>query len=203
MAASTASHSNRRDSQNVQRVFYGFRHVIGTFLHPALRRDPRRLPNHVIRYRTPNVIDACRGNMRQREAITKNSGGMAGICHNGASCVTGCQIFFALPIFLWYLSTMMKSYVGIVSKSGIELFYPEDPVTVRFLWRRAQRQKGKVACVWGVLSSEAAELVQLEISLGWTREALDHLQQHARDYGFIVPYREELESPFVSRAVAQ
>jgi hypothetical protein len=67
---------------------------------------------------------------------------------------------------------MMKSYVGIVSKNGIELFYPEDPATVRFLWRRVQRQKGRVACVWGVLPADAAELIQIEISLGWTREAM-------------------------------
>ena len=87
---------------------------------------------------------------------------------------------------------MMKSYVGIVSKSGIEAFYPEDPATVRFLWRRAQRQNGRVACFWGVLSGEAAEFIQIELALGWNREALDHLQQHARDYGFIVPFREDV-----------
>ena len=86
---------------------------------------------------------------------------------------------------------MMKSYVGIVSKSGIEAFYPEDPATVRFLWRRAQRQTGRIACFLGVLPSDAAEFIQIEIALGWNREALDHLQQHARDYGFIVPFRED------------
>ena len=90
---------------------------------------------------------------------------------------------------------MMKSYVGIVSKSGIELFYPEDPATVRFLWRRAQRQKGRVACFWGVLSCGCSRVDpdRSGHSAG-TREALDHLQQHARDYGFIVPFREDLES---------
>ncbi len=88
---------------------------------------------------------------------------------------------------------MMKSYVGIVSPLGIERFYPEDPATVRFLWRRVQRQKnGRVACVWAVLASEAAELIQMELALGWKREALDHLQQHARDYGFIVPYQDDV-----------
>ena len=87
---------------------------------------------------------------------------------------------------------MMKSYVGIVSRNGIELFYPEDPATVRFLWRRVQRQKGRVACVWSVLPADAAELIQIEISLGWTREAMDHMQQHAREYGFIVPYKDEV-----------
>ena len=86
----------------------------------------------------------------------------------------------------------MKSYGGIVSKDGIELFYPEDPDAGRFLWRRVQRQKGRVACVWSVLPADAAELIQIEISLGWTREAMDHMQQHAREYGFIVPYQDEV-----------
>ena len=87
---------------------------------------------------------------------------------------------------------MMKSYVGLVGPHGIERFYPEDPTTVRFLWRRSQRQKGRVACVWAVLASEAAEFIQMELALGWKREALDHLQQHARDYGFIVPYQDNV-----------
>lgn len=88
---------------------------------------------------------------------------------------------------------MMKSYVGIVSKNGIELFYPEDSATIRFLWRRAIRQKGRVACVWGVLSKDAAELIEIEIALGWTREALVHLQENARDYGFLVPVRDDFD----------
>ncbi|MEZ5940271.1 MAG: hypothetical protein R3C18_02690 [Planctomycetaceae bacterium] len=87
---------------------------------------------------------------------------------------------------------MMKSYVGIVGSLGVECFYPEDPATVRFLWRRVQRQKGRVACVWAVLAAESAELIQMELALGWKREALDHLQQHARDYGFIVPYQDNV-----------
>ncbi len=82
---------------------------------------------------------------------------------------------------------MMQSYVGIVSKSGIEQFYPEEPDTIRFLMRRVRRQRGQVACFWGVLSTEAANFIEIEIALGWTREALVHLQQEARDYGFIVP----------------
>lgn len=87
---------------------------------------------------------------------------------------------------------MMKSFVGIVSQRGIELLCSEDPATVQFLWRRAKRQKGKVACVWAVLPSETADLIQMEIALGWKREGLDHLQQQAREYGFIVPYHDDL-----------
>ena len=53
----------------------------------------------------------------------------------------------------------------------------------------------------GVLPADAAEFIQIEIALGWNREALDHLQQHARDYGFIVPFREDI-APHASERMA-
>ena len=86
---------------------------------------------------------------------------------------------------------MLKAFVGIVSQRGIEVFCPEDPATVRFLWRRAQRERGRVACFWSVIPSEAVELIEATLNLGLAREALDLLQQLARDYGFLVPYQEE------------
>jgi hypothetical protein len=86
---------------------------------------------------------------------------------------------------------MMQAFVGIVSQRGIELFCPEDPATIRFLWRRAQRERGRAACFWSVLPSEAVELIEAALNLGQLQEALDLLQQLARDYGFLVPYREE------------
>ena len=86
---------------------------------------------------------------------------------------------------------MMQAFVGIVSQRGIELFYPEDPATVRFLWRRVQRQKGRVACFWSVLPSDAAMSIQAAIALGWNCEALAMLQQHSRDYGRILPFPDD------------
>jgi len=86
---------------------------------------------------------------------------------------------------------MLQAYVGIVSPWGIELFYPEDPDTIRFLWRRVQRAHGRSACFWSVLSGEAVELIQAALDLSQQQEALDLLQQSARDYGFMVPHSEE------------
>jgi hypothetical protein len=86
---------------------------------------------------------------------------------------------------------MLKAFVGIVSHRGIEVFCPEDPATIRFLWRRAQRERGRAACFWSVIPSEAVELIEATLNLGLAREALDLLQQLARDYGFLVPYQEE------------
>ena len=86
---------------------------------------------------------------------------------------------------------MLQAFIGIVSHRGIEVFCPEDPATVRFLWRRAQRERGRAACFWSVIPSEAVELIEATLNLGLAREALDLLQQLARDYGFLVPYREE------------
>ena len=94
---------------------------------------------------------------------------------------------------------MLQAYVGIVSPSGIELFCPEDPATVRFLWRRVRRHPGRAACFWSVLPSDAVELVQAALLQGFPRHALDLIQQQARDYGFITPDTEE----FTSRPVAR
>ena len=89
---------------------------------------------------------------------------------------------------------MLQAYVGIISPSGIELFCPEDPVTVRFLWRRVQRQPGRAACFWSVLPSDAVELIQAALLQGFPQHALDLIQQQARDYGFILPDDEESTS---------
>jgi hypothetical protein len=86
---------------------------------------------------------------------------------------------------------MLQAFVGIVSQQGIELFCPEDPATVRFLWRRAQRARGRAACFWSVLPSEAVELIEAALNLGQAREALDILQELARDYGFLIPHQED------------
>ncbi len=86
---------------------------------------------------------------------------------------------------------MLQAFVGIVSQRGIELFCPEDPATVRFLWRRAQRQQGRAACFWSVIPSEAVQLIETALWHGLPREAFHLLQQRAHDYGLLVPHHEE------------
>jgi len=98
---------------------------------------------------------------------------------------------FAFSEQLWYGSGMLQAFVGIMSPKGIENFYPEDPTTVHFLWRRVERQKGRVTCFWSVLPSEAAVVIEAAVALGWNQEALCMLQQHSREYGRIVPFRDD------------
>lgn len=82
---------------------------------------------------------------------------------------------------------MLQAFVGIVSREGLEAFCPEHPQTIRFLWRRAQRERGRVACFWCVMPDETAQHVQAAIECGQLAEALLLLQQQAREYGFILP----------------
>ncbi len=86
---------------------------------------------------------------------------------------------------------MLQAYVGIVSQRGIELFCSEDPDTIRILWSRVKRAGGLSACFWSVVSNEAADLIKTALKLDHRREALDLLQQSARDYGFLIPHIEE------------
>jgi hypothetical protein len=93
---------------------------------------------------------------------------------------------------------MLQAFIGIVSQRGIELLCPEDAATERFLWRRAQRERGRAACFWSVIPSEVVELIKDALTCGLPGDALNLLQQQARDYGFLVPYRDESASPHVA-----
>lgn len=112
-------------------------------------------------------------------------------CHGSLPMSRPRNSHFDFQSELWYGSDMLQAYVGIVSQRGIELFCPEDPDTIRFLSRRVQRAQGRSACFWSVLSGEAVQIIQATLNLSHPQEALDLLQQLARDYGFLVPYSEE------------
>lgn len=94
---------------------------------------------------------------------------------------------FALRPELWYELNMWHAYIGIVSPQGLELFCPEHPQTARFLRRRAQREAGRLACFWSVISDEAVKHIQAALRRGQSAEALGFLQQQAREYGFLSP----------------
>jgi hypothetical protein len=85
---------------------------------------------------------------------------------------------------------MLQAYIGIVSRRGLELFCP-DPQTVRFLWRRARRERGRVACYWSVLSAEVAEPIRIALLLGQPWDALDRMQQQAYDCGLLLPWDDD------------
>jgi len=80
---------------------------------------------------------------------------------------------------------MLQAYVGIVSRRGIEVFCPEYPGTVRFLFRRARRTRGGTACFWCVLADEAAKHVRTTLRFGQPQRAFEFLQTNARDIGLL------------------
>jgi hypothetical protein len=86
---------------------------------------------------------------------------------------------------------MLHSYLGLASQHGLEVFCPEQPHAVHFLWRRARRARGRVACFWTVLPAEAAQFVQVALQVGCPREALDLLERHAHQSGTLLPFDEE------------
>lgn len=85
------------------------------------------------------------------------------------------------------IRAMLQAYIGIVSRRGLEVFCPEHPQTMRFLWQRARRERGRVACYWSVLSPEVAEPIRGALLLGQPWDALDLLQQQSYDCGLLFP----------------
>jgi hypothetical protein len=82
---------------------------------------------------------------------------------------------------------MLQAFIGIVSRQGLELICPEHPQTARFLRRRVQREAGKLACFWSVIPEEVVKPIQAALRRGQSAEALEFLQQQAREYGFFFP----------------
>jgi len=86
---------------------------------------------------------------------------------------------------------MLHSYLGLASQHGLEIFCLEQPHAVQFLWRRARRAQGRVACFWTVMPAEAARFVEVALQVGCPREAMDLLEQHAHESGTLLPFDEE------------
>lgn len=82
---------------------------------------------------------------------------------------------------------MLQAFVGIVSQRGLEVFCPERPETVRFLWRRVRRTPGQTTCIWSVLADDAAAGVQNALDSVGPEFALGCLQQTAREVGTLWP----------------
>ena len=82
---------------------------------------------------------------------------------------------------------MLQAFVGIVSQRGLELFCPEHPDTVQFLWRRARRSRGIAACFWSVIPDDAAASVQNALHFVGPDVALAYLQQTVQRIGPLLP----------------
>lgn len=82
---------------------------------------------------------------------------------------------------------MLQAFVGIVSQRGLELFCPEHPDTVQFLWRRARHTRGKAACFWSVIPDDDAASVQNALHFVGPDVALAYLQQTVQKIGPLLP----------------
>lgn len=83
---------------------------------------------------------------------------------------------------------MLKSYVGIVTRIGLEAFLPENEWTARALLSRAYcRRKEQAVCWWAVLTDTAAAEILSHIEQGDRLAALATLDETATQLGPILP----------------
>lgn len=78
---------------------------------------------------------------------------------------------------------MNDSYIGLVTRSGLQALYPESKHVVRFLERRAFRRPPYSILIWAVLASNIAECIEYELSIGEAVSALKILQLEALYFG--------------------
>lgn len=83
---------------------------------------------------------------------------------------------------------MARSYVGTISRRGLESLLPETEHAVPFLIRRAYRRRPTEAvCYWAVMDDTTARDVEEQLRWQWYEEALLTLQVRAMDIGTILP----------------
>jgi len=104
------------------------------------------------------------------------------------------QSFCYAPVTYGTYERMLQSYLGLASAHGLEVFCPEQPHLVHFLWRRARRLREPVVCFWTVISAEAAQQILVALHLGGHHEALDLLQRQSHECGRLLPEDEEVSA---------
>ena len=81
---------------------------------------------------------------------------------------------------------MLKSYVGIASRNGLERFCPGHPEVTRFLAIQASRLKRQRAVlVWAAVSDIVADEIMDELRFGEKQAALQLLQSSAHECGLV------------------
>lgn len=92
---------------------------------------------------------------------------------------------------------MLKSYVGIVTRRGLESFFPEDDHVLRFLMRRTYRSRqSNAVCFWAVMEDSIADTIKFLLECGLPDEASLTLQYLATEFGTVCP--EEPKDPVFS-----
>lgn len=82
---------------------------------------------------------------------------------------------------------MLKSYVGIASRNGLERFCPDHPEVTRFLAIQASRLKRhRAVLVWAAVSEVIADEIMDELRYGDKQVALQMLQTSAHECGLVM-----------------
>ena len=91
---------------------------------------------------------------------------------------------------------MVKSYVGTITRKGLESLFPENDHIVRFLVRRAYRIRPPSAlCYWAVMPDSAAAHIARQLSCGDHGPALVTLHASAVGLGTMLPEETEEIDP--------
>lgn len=82
---------------------------------------------------------------------------------------------------------MLKSYVGIATRNGLERLCPDHPEVARFLSIQAGRlRRQRAVLVWAVMPEAAADEIMDELQFGEKLAALRLLQSTSRECGQLV-----------------
>lgn len=85
---------------------------------------------------------------------------------------------------------MIASYVGLITRRGLEVFFPETDHASRFMQRRLRRFRHVPACgVWFVLDGGIAEIVGELVASDEGGAAWAIVELQARDGGILLPER--------------
>ena len=82
---------------------------------------------------------------------------------------------------------MVRAYIGIVTRRGLEALYEENDHVVRFLNRRVCRGRRAGGLLWAVMDDDAADFVGVQLALGEMQAALRSLEAYAHYYGPMFP----------------
>jgi len=80
---------------------------------------------------------------------------------------------------------MNDSWIALADRHGLKLLILETSHTIRFMLRRAERQKAE--CFWVVLTPHHAQFIEQMLRLGDAAAALRLLEHLATNMGRIVP----------------
>ena len=82
---------------------------------------------------------------------------------------------------------MVRAYIGIVTRRGLEALYEENDHVVRFLNRRVCRRRRAGGLLWAAMDDDGAEFVGVQLALGEMQAALRSLEAYALYYGPMFP----------------